>query len=136
MPIIIFKNYQQAYDCLFYWRELLGLQNWIINIILDYSAPIEAPNWGSSLNHRAIHVATITIPMPWPGQINPFPIRYCQEEIVIHELLHILWPRYEVNHNTTEGNFYLMEVHASLEQTAKALLMARYGLDISWFYNF
>lgn len=135
-PIIIFKNQQQAYDCLFYWAEILNLQSWIIDIKLDHDAPCIAPNWGSSSIWRAMHIAEISIPMPKRGQINPFPQKYCQEEIMIHELCHILLPGHEANTDTTEGDFYEKEQHARLETVAKALVMARYNLSIEWFYNF
>lgn len=135
-PIIIFKNKQEAHDCLFYWQEILGLQNWIIDIHLDHNSPCIAPAWGKSKIYKALHVAGIYIPMPKEGQINKFPVRYSQEEILVHELLHVRLPSLDVEIESTASDFYEAEFHASLEATAKALIMARYGLRLDWFYNY
>lgn len=135
-PIIIFKNQQQAQNCLFEWQNKLSLFDWIININLLYDEIVTAPNWGSSTNWRAMHIAEIYIPMPQAGQINPFPQKYCQELILVHELLHIRIPKSRVNVNSNEGNYYQAEQHATLESIAKALIMAKYDVNIDWFYNF
>lgn len=134
-PIIVFKDRQQAVGSLREWQKRLGLEDWIIDIQLTYDGPIIAPNWGKSSNYRAIHVAEIFIPMPAPDQINTFPERYCQEEIVVHELLHVLLPNTRINPNTTEGDFFQSESHARLESIAKALIMSKYGVNRDWFYN-
>lgn len=135
-PIIIFKNQTQARDCLHKWRYRLSLSDWIIDIHLHYGDIVIAPAWGKSTIWRAIHVAEIHIPMPGPGQINPFPQRYCQELILVHELLHIVLPGYDADINTTEGFFYENEQHARLESIAKALIMAKYNVGRNWFDNY
>lgn len=135
-PIIIFKNQKQAYEYLFYWRNLLGLQNWIISINLLYNEPCIAPNWGRSTNWRAMHVGEINIPMPKPRQINTFPMRYVQEDILVHELMHFLLPGIKSEYDTTESDYYSKETHATLESIAKSLIMARYRLPFEYFYNF
>lgn len=135
-PIIIFKNHEQAYQSLFEWQDRLSLSDWVIDINLQYNEPVVAPNWGSSTSFRAMHIANINIPMPKPCQINYFPLRYCQELILVHELMHIRLPGYDIDPNTTEGKFFESENHAILESIAKALIMSKYNLTIDWFYNF
>lgn len=134
-PIIIFENKQQALSCLKEWKTRLSLSDWIIDVHLHYNDPVIAPAWGKSTIWRAIHIAEIHIPMPRPGQINPFPQKYCQELILVHELMHIKLPGYEADPNTTEGFYYENEQHAILESVAKALIMARYDIGLEWFEN-
>lgn len=134
-PIIIFKNRQQAYECLKYYKKLLSLDDWIIDINLDYNSPCIAPAWGKSKIYRAIHVAEILIPMPYKGQINKFPVRYSQEEISVHELLHVRLPSLDLETESTASDFYESEFHASLEATAKALIMSKYNIPMDWYYN-
>lgn len=135
-PIIIFKNKHQALQCLREWQKRLSLDSWIIDIRLDYNSPCIAPAWGSSSNFRAIQIAWISIPMPYEGQINRFPQKYCQELILVHELLHIKLPGYEADPSTTEGFYYENNEHATLEHIAKALIMSKYMIDKHWFENF
>lgn len=135
-PIIIFNCPKQAEDCLLEWQSRLNLQNWIINVHLNYHHPCIAPAWGKSKIYRAIHISEIHIPMPKPGQINTFPEKYCQELIVVHELMHCKLAGHDADPSTTEGFYYENEQHAILEDIAKALIMSRYDLDFEWFYNF
>lgn len=118
------------------WQNILGLNRWIIDIVLDYRSPVIAPAWGKSKIWRAIHVAEIKIPMPKPGQINRFAQRYSQELITVHELFHILLPGYEADPSTTEGFYYENEQHATLESIAKSIIMARYDLPFTYFNNY
>lgn len=135
-PIIIFSSQRQARECLRYWQRILNLQSWIIGVNLAYNGPLTAPDWGKSTIYRAIKVADIFIPIPEEGQENDFPETYCQEDILVHELLHVLLPTVEVRAHTTEGEYYTSDMHAKLEGLAKALLMAKYDITMDWFYNF
>lgn len=135
-PVIVFSGYKQAMRYLREWQSRLNLDDWIIDLYLEYDQLLTAPDWGRSSNFRAIRVAEIYIPMPAPGQINRFPERYCQEEILVHELLHVRMPSTRVDPSTNEGNFYRDESHAILEHICKALIKAKYGIDQEWFYNF
>lgn len=135
-PIIIFKNKREALICLNYYKKLLNLDSWIIDIQLHYDHPCVAPAWGKSSIYRAIHTAIIHIPMPKPKQINPFPQRYCQELITVHELMHVRLPTVDVEIESTEGEFYEAEAHATLELISKAIIMSQYNLPFDYFENF
>lgn len=134
-PVILFQDQAQAAQYLREWQSRLSLDDWIITVHLLHNGPILAPDWGSSSNWRAIHVADIRIPMPEPDQLNSFPERYCQELILVHELMHIRLPGYRVDPSTQEGHYYEAEQHATLELIAKALIKAKYGLPHHWFEN-
>lgn len=135
-PITIFKNQEQARECLNYYKTLLNLDSWIIDVNLKYDQKVIAPAWGNSHIFRAIHTSIINIPMPKRGQINTFPQRYCQELILAHEVMHIRLPTVEVEIESTEGEFYNAEQHATLELIAKGIIMAKYGLTMQYFENF
>lgn len=126
-PIIKFKNYEQAMEYLDKWKKILSLQNWIIDIELS-NEQTESPNWGSSVNWKAIRIAKITIPTVVDS--NKFVAKYCQELILVHELLHILMLPCDSENETVRA-----EWHAQLEQMAKGYIMSKYELNFSWFEN-
>lgn len=135
-PITIFEDKQEALECLRYYQHILSLDDWIIDIVLDYRSPCIAPAWGKSSIYRAIHTAIIKLPIPKSGQINNFAQRYCQELIVVHELMHCRLPSVDVEVESTEGEYYEAEQHATLELISKGIIMAKYGLDFGYFENF
>jgi len=59
-------------------------------------------------------------------------MKYCAEKILVHELLHCKYNWLSAP-DTMEGKYFDTLEHSLLEQMAKSLIMAKYGLTIDYF---
>lgn len=130
-PICRFETKEALEAGLKEWQERLFLQDWNIDIVRVPQSSIPG-SWGETILHFENHVAQIQM-------LDQMPLsnmeRYCEERILVHELLHL---RYNLLENTEsyEGK-YLDEIqHSDLEKLAKSLIMAKYQVPFSWFKNF
>lgn len=137
-PIIEFKDEAQAYECLKEWQSRLFLDDWIIMTTLV--GPGEARADGERMqgtNEYQVPNKCALIKIEKLTDDTRKRIVKCSHEVtLVHELLHCKFVFTDGVSNTTEGEFMGALEHQLIEDMAKSLIMAKYGLDFSWFKNF
>ena len=78
------------------------------------------------LNESVIHIAKF-------DDVKSGVTKFCQEKVLVHELLHCLYNYLAQPNATYEGKFLDVQQHARLEQMAKSLIMVKYGITSDWF---
>ena len=134
-PIMEFTSIEQAYQCLQEWQERLFLQDWIIKINLVEPDDMNLKEVCGE-NVFCIEQKSCVIKILKPEFYGDRIIKYCAEEILIHELLHCKYNWVERDYDSIEVAYYDTLEHSLLEQMAKSLLMAKYNLSFDWFRNF
>ena len=130
-PIMEFKTEQELNDSLQEWKERLFLQAWNIKASLVHGEDISGlagesnTQWVNSCGTIRIRYAD---EMP-PNMIEKEP----HEKVLVHELLHFKYMGFD--NNSLEGVFWDEKQHQLLEQMAKSLIMAKYGISKEWFYD-
>lgn len=132
-PIQEFQNDKELNDCLKEWQERLFLGDWIIKACLvdANELPENAGynNWIFEKQTSFIQIARLT------DDTKARMTKVFQEVTLVHELLHLKFGLVE-NVDSYEGKFVEIHEHQLVEQMAKSLIMAKYGLNPSWFINF
>lgn len=134
-PIMRFESQQQLEESLTEWQGRLLLSDWII--MAKLVKPEELEKDGRQLGGFNSHVDTLMsseISIA-DGDFPDSVTKVCAEESLVHELLHLKLPMFIVD-GSIESCLYNDGVHATIEQLAKSLLMAKYNLSLSWFKNF
>ena len=134
-PIMRFESQQQLEESLAEWQSRLLLSDWIIKVKLVKPEDLERD--GKQLGGFNSHVDTLMsseISIA-DGDFPDSVTKVCAEESLVHELLHLKLPMFIVD-GSIESCLYNDGVHATIEQLAKSLLMAKYNLSLSWFKNF
>jgi hypothetical protein len=136
-PILQFETMTDAYQCMREWQELLFLQDWLIK--LEFRDGKDMPSEDSTgyiTTFPTTKVCTIVICNKPIGRSDSM-LKHCEEYTMVHELLHCKpWSTQYVNDGSTLQALYFNEVeHVMLEQYAKSLIMAKYGIPHSWFLN-
>lgn len=136
-PIIEFKYEPQAYECLKEWQSRLFLDDWTIKIHFadkltddDTGDELSGQNRFDMINKCCV-ISLARLDDDKKTRIQ----KVSHEHVLVHELLHCkqgwLSPP-----STFEGKYYYTLEHGLLEQMAKSLIMAKYGLTFDWFRNF
>ena len=132
-PIQEFQNDKELNDCLKEWQERLFLGDWIIKACLvdANELPENAGynNWIFEKQVSFIQIARLT------DDAKTRMTKVFQEVTLVHELLHLKFGLVE-NADSYEGKFVEIHEHQLVEQMARSLIMAKYGLKPSWFINF
>lgn len=130
-PIKDFKTKENLLECAKEWQHRLFLDHWYIEYGFVNGEDIpglggeSTAHWESCAGSISIRKADQT-----PGTIT----KHSQELTLVHELLHFKYMSFEEgNGKSIEGVFWDTIQHQVLEQMAKALIMAKYDLDPSWF---
>lgn len=134
-PIMRFESQQQLDESLAEWQSRLLLSDWII--MAKLVNPEELVKDGIELtgfNDSEATLMTSLISIA-DGEFTDTITKVCAEESLVHELLHLKLPMFIVD-GSIESCLYNSGVHATIEQLAKSLLMAKYKLSLSWFKNF
>ena len=134
-PIMEFTSSEQMYNCLKEWKERLFLQDWIIKVKLVEPDEMNLKD-GCGENIYVIENKCCVIKILKPEFYGDRIVKYCAEEILIHELLHCKYNWVERDYNSIEVAYYDTLEHSLLEQMAKSLLMTKYNLNLDWFKNF
>lgn len=135
-PIMRFANTQELNECIQWWQQKLFLTDWwIVGELVDSEdiADLAGKNSFIYENHcSAIKIATLT-----DSQRADGILKSCDEETVVHELLHLKYNL--VGGSDDNGSYeqcYLdMIEHALLEQMAKSLISVKYNLSFDWWFN-
>lgn len=134
-PIIEFKDESQAYEYLEYYKKLLFLDDWMIKLNIVDQSEMALKDCAAE-NHLqidgrccVINIAKLT------DDTKSRIVKVVHEKALVHELLHC---KYNWIHSDGEYEAKYVDVseHMLLEQMAKSLIMAKYGIDFSWFKNF
>jgi len=130
-PIMQFHDAEQAQNCLAEWKNLLYLNDWIITVKLDQKIDdnqLAVIGYEYSLMAAVIKFADIRKLHDMHDEI----LKYCAEKILVHELLHIM---FDISYHAdqTEGREFDAYQHQKTELMARSLIMAKYGLESSWF---
>lgn len=136
-PILEFKDEAHAYECLKEWQTRLFLDDWIIKIhftdeLRDGETGDELSGQNSfDMTNKCCVISLARLDEDKKSRIQ----KVAQEHVLVHELLHCkqgwLSPP-----TSMEGKYYDVIEHGLLEQMAKSLIMAKYGLPFEWFKNF
>ena len=132
-----FENQTQAYEALKFWKHLLFIDHWIVKISFVEKGGCNFKNTENNglnefvISHCASHIKLENPTEDSKGRI----VKCCQEQILIHELLHLKY-NWVMNTDTYEGKFLEESEHQLLEQMSRSLLIARYNLTPDWFINF
>lgn len=135
-PIMEFTSLKQAYDCLREWQETLFLQDWIVKLLIDVEPDDMTLEEVCGENVFSMEHRSCVIKILKPEFYGDRILKYCAEEILIHELLHCKYNWTRKNSDSIEYAYYDVLEHSLIEQMARSLLMAKYHLKPDWFKNF
>lgn len=136
MIIEEFKSQTELNECLLWWQARLQLTDWIITARKVSKHELDNPDdQGECLMIHSRKVAEILIlnreDLPQDSVVNT-ALRYCEEEVLVHELLHLIYNWMQPP--TTYEAIYLDEMeHQLLDTMARSLIMVKYNLDLSYF---
>lgn len=131
-PIMEFTSQEEAEKCLREWQDRLFLNDWIIKLNIN----VPRVNMGEKAginNFSFVNKSACISIAALDDDVKSRIAKACHEQTLIHELLHCKYNILE-NDGSYEGKFLDGTQHQLLEQMAKSLLMAKYGLK--WFRNF
>lgn len=131
-PKLCFDSQKEAFDLLEEWQKRLFLDDWWIGMDISSEADMpERGNAGYSEVQWVNKCGTI-----WILKAEEIPkeqlIKQPQELTIIHELLHFKFFATEPTEEY-ESQYYYMKQHQLLEEMAKSLYMAKYGIGYNWF---
>lgn len=135
-PIIEFKTPEELETSLKEWQERLFLNDWIIKAKVVENEDIDEDNMGENTLDPVNKCAVIRIRKPDEETKDSITKAVYHECVLVHELLHCHMNFLEKEHPTIEEVLFDIREHALLEQFAKSLIMAKYGIGFDWFRNF
>lgn len=136
-PIDIFDSQEQLERCLREWQHRLFLDGWLIlahtaDEITDQYGNRQEDIEGFNTFVYESSQASIQILTKNAHDGSKMLFKYCAEKILVHELLHCKYAWMD-NQNSYEGVYVCSKEHQLLEEMAKSLIMAKYGVDYSYF---
>lgn len=115
------------------WADKLLLRDWIIGVRLADVREMSDIEWAGESDVQHINrCGTIKI-LRKEDIPEDLICKQPMELVLIHELLHFKFM--SLNNDSLEGCYWNEKQHQLLEDMAKALYMAKYGLDLKWFAN-
>lgn len=136
-PIMEFKDNRQLMKCLREWKRILFLDAWVIKAALvdREDCKVDGEDCAGK-NHFLITGSSSMISIARvDDDMRDRIVRYCAEKTLVHELLHCKY-NWLISPEGLTGTYYESLEHSQIEQMAKSLIMAKYGLPFSWFENF
>ena len=132
-PIMRFESIEQARASLGEWQKRLFLEDWIIRVKLVNKDELSLDNVSGEVDFEYTNKSAVIRVLK--DIDDDFIAKIPHELTLVHELLHL---KYNLVHPAESGNhieqvFYDMHEHMLLEQMAKSLIMAKYGLPYEWF---
>lgn len=130
-----FKSTDQLKTCLKWWQHKLYLDSWAIRAnVTDNIVSEENDDSIEGYNTLVFESEMSNIQIISKESHDKLGMmdHYCAEKILVHELLHCKYAFME-NNDTYEGVYVGLNEHRLLEQMAKTLIMAKYGLDYDYF---
>lgn len=130
-PIEVFENQEQLNQSLKEWQNRLFLNDWIIKAYICEPHDFKEINVCGE-NEFDMTNKCCVIRILDPKYYGERIMKYCAEKILVHELLHCKYNWID-NNDTYEGTYLDVSEHGLLEQMAKSLIMAKYGIGLDYF---
>ena len=133
-PVIEFRNDKELNEMIKWWKRKLFLNHWFLaGTLVD----------ADEMDDKCGHIDFCTQNMTGYIKISKNDekiyadnmIKYCAEEILVHEILHVKYNLLQPDRSLYESVYTDICQHQLLEQMARSLICVKYGLDPSWFYN-
>ena len=130
-PKMTFKDNEQLKKYGKMWQDILYLNDWIIRFELvdEINSKKDNEVHGHNIKTLTHKEALIRISKQ---KSEGFEIKICDEQTLIHELLHCRF-EIEMAEPKIEDLFYTEMQHQQLEFMSRSLLKAKYNLDSEWF---
>lgn len=113
------------------WQSRLLLNDWIIVYALVPCCEMTNIEWSGESNAQFVNrCGTVSI-LRKEDIPKDLICKQPMECVLIHELLHFKFMT--LDSGTLEGCYWNEKQHQLLEDMAKSLYMAKYGLDLDWF---
>jgi len=129
-PVHIYKDSAELLKSLEEWKHRLYLDSWII-----CAGKHDKEDYPDENGHIEFDVssqtAKLTLLDPW---VDDRIEKHYQEEVLVHELLHLKIGFLKPPENM-EGTFFDVMQHRLVYQMAHSLIMAKYNLTPEWFRN-
>ena len=131
MPIDVFENQEQLNQSLKEWQSRLFLDDWIIKAYICEPHEFITPESQGENEFQIVNKCSVIriLDKKYYGERIQ---KYCAELILVHELLHCKYNWLKDN-GTYEGKYLDTMEHSLLEQMAKSLIMAKYGVGLDYF---
>lgn len=137
-PIDVFKSQEQLEECLREWQHRLFLDGWLILAHVkdkimnpDGEEVIDAAGYNTFVFESS--QANIQLLSDETYKENNTLFKHCMEKDLVHELLHCKYDLIGCQGRTYEGVYLDATEHQKLEEMAKSLIMAKYGVDYNYF---
>lgn len=130
-PKLLFADEKEMLECMSEWKKKLGLSDWFIGAKICSKEDMSDEEWaGESYVQPENKCGTIKI-LRNEDIPKDCILKTSQECTLIHELLHFKMIRFEEK-DYFEA-IYNLGMHQLIEEMARALYAAKYGLDMEWF---
>ena len=127
-PIQQFKDIKHAIELLNEWKTKLGLFDWIIKIKICEPHEMLLEDVDGECEYTAITKSAI-VRIIKPNYYGNRIIKYCAEEILVHELLHCKFSLFD-----DEDKLEKL-LHQTINDIAKSFICAKYNITNEWFSN-
>lgn len=130
-PKEIFKSEEELKQYTKWWQEKLFLTDWIIVSKICTPEEFITDNCAGENEFDMVNKCCIIriLDSIYYGERI---IKYCAEQILVHELLHCKY-NWICNENSYEGKYVDVMEHGLLEQMSKSLIMVKYGVGLEYF---
>lgn len=129
-----FKNNKELAERGNYWKNVLGLQNWVIKFILCTKDEMKLENVAGECESEYVNrMAVIRILKDSNYEDSYF--NQPQEQVLIHELLHAKIIGFDKDDKNIEDIVFEIEQHRIVEDLSKALIQAKYEYSISDYHK-
>lgn len=137
-PIDVFENQEQLEKVLREWQHRLFLDGWLILAYItdeivdpDGVEVTDAAGYNSFVFESSISNIQLLSDKTYKEKNMLF--KHCQEKDLVHELLHCKYDWLGNQGGTYEVVYLDATEHQKLEEMAKSLIMAKYGVDYNYF---
>lgn len=137
-PIDIFEDQKQLEKCLREWQHILFLDGWLIIAHIEDELIDSEGNKvedAAGLNTFVFESSQSNIQLlsekAYKANDNLF--KHCMEKDLVHELLHCKYAWMENPNQYYESVYLEAKEHQKLEEMAKSLIMAKYGVGYDYF---
>lgn len=132
-PKLFFDNVKELQECAKEWKERLHLQDWFITVRFCDVEEFSDPEYAGQNNTQWVNKCSAIIIRKKEDFPTSLMIKEPQELVLIHELMHCKIIGFE--EKSREEAVYEIKQHQLIEEMAKSLYMAKYGINHKWFYN-
>ena len=113
------------------WQRRLLLSDWIINFSLVTAREMSEVDLAGESDVQWINRCGVVNILRKEEIPQDIIAKQPMELVLVHELLHFKFMMFD--NETLEGCYFSEKQHQLLEDIAKSLYMAKYGLDFEWF---